>query len=174
MEKSCVGDVVYAELTETVVVVGVDERTFVVFLVNDTYVVTDTDLVARTCFVGLIAYLIALVPLALNSHSLEFILISSAALLSHLAHPHIHIHRQHNPTHNYTQPQRRQFEVYRIDQRVKLVDRVAVIHGAIVHSNEQNGKLRQMANVGSVVVIGFAEGQVYEVVDDEVDADEQD
>jgi len=38
-------------------------------------------------------------------------------------------------------------------------------HRTVVHANEEDGKLGQVADVGSVVVVGPCEGQVDKVVE---------
>lgn len=109
----------------------------------------------------------------LYTHFFYYIL-SFSAVFSHFCNPNTNVDDKHNAADQKDNPQSCQLKINRVVQFVKFICGGAIVHGAVVHGDEEDGELSDVADVGPVVVVGLPKGQVDQVVNDEVNAQQKD
>lgn len=101
---------------------------------------------------------------------ITLLLIPTATLLQ----PYVPIIKQDHQAHHQRDSNT---GVLQVDRRVDishLVTRSTALHRSVVHGHEQDDELAEMADIGTVVVIGLCEGEIDQVVQQEADRQPQD
>ena len=95
------------------------------------------------------------------NHLLPIILI---APLPNLTYPDAYLNHKHYQTYKYSYSQYTKLKIDRTYCAVDLLCICPVCHRPVVHRYVENYELRKMADASPVVVVGFREGQVYQIV----------